>query len=111
MIENEGSWKRWTLKRLSLKTGARFCVTRGIVILSLGAVWSSVVFKSIRVARLQNEVGTEDCLSYTFSYQKCSEIFPKLFEPLFCRAGPKGVSTKGAFLNRSNFPALGHLIQ
>ena len=36
----------------------------------------------VRVAHLQNEVGTEcSCSSHKFSHEKCSEIFPDFFEP------------------------------
>ena len=38
-----------------------------------------------KVARLQSEFCTKEfLLSYEFSYEKCSEIFPKIVEPLFC---------------------------
>ena len=37
--------------------------------------------QTLRVARLQNEVGTKDFLRHEFSHEKCSEIFPKFFEP------------------------------
>ena len=39
----------------------------------------------IRVACLQSEFCTKDVFSsYEFSYEKCSEISPEMFEPLFC---------------------------
>ena len=38
----------------------------------------------IRVARLQNEVCTKDFFRATgISHEKCSEVFPENFEPLF----------------------------
>ena len=46
----------------------------------------------LKVARLQNEARTKDfLLSYEFSYEKCSEIVPEIFEPLF-GADRKGLS-------------------
>ena len=39
---------------------------------------------SVKVARLQSEFCTKDFFSsHEFSYEKCSEIFPEIFEPLF----------------------------
>ena len=40
----------------------------------------------IKVARLQSEFCTKDFFfsSYEFSHEKCSEISPEMFEPLFC---------------------------
>ena len=38
----------------------------------------------VKVALLQNEFGAKDCfLSYDFSYEKCSEIFPEKFSAFF----------------------------
>ena len=46
---------------------------------------SKIVQKSVKAVRLQSEFCTKDlCSSYEFSYEKCSEIFPEIFEPLFC---------------------------
>ena len=40
--------------------------------------------KSLKVARLQSEFCTKEIfLSYEFSYEKCPEISPEIFEPLF----------------------------
>ena len=37
------------------------------------------------MARLQSEFCTKDFFSsHKFSYEKCSENFPEIFEPLFC---------------------------
>ena len=37
------------------------------------------------MAHLQSEFCTKDFFSsYEFSYEKCSDIFPEFFEPLFC---------------------------
>ena len=42
-------------------------------------------FIKFKVARLQSEFRTKDfLLSYEFSYEKCPEISPDFFEPLFC---------------------------
>ena len=39
----------------------------------------------VRVARLQNEVGTNAfCSRHEFSSKKCSDVFPENVEPLFC---------------------------
>ena len=44
--------------------------------------------KMIKVARLQSEFCTKVLfLSYEFSYEKCSEVFPIFFEPSFCGSG------------------------
>ena len=38
----------------------------------------------VKVARVQSELCTKDFfLNYEFSYEKCSEIFPEVFEPLY----------------------------
>ena len=40
---------------------------------------------SLKVACLQSEFCTKDVFSsYEFCYEKCSEIFPEISEPLFC---------------------------
>ena len=36
----------------------------------------------LKVARLQSELGAKYFLSYEFSYEQCSEMFPNIFEPL-----------------------------
>ena len=36
-----------------------------------------------KVARLQSEFCTDYFLSYEFSYEKCCEIIPEAFDPLF----------------------------
>ena len=40
----------------------------------------------VNVARVQSELCTKDLffVSYEFSYEKYSEIFPEMFEPSFC---------------------------
>ena len=39
----------------------------------------------VKVAHLQSEFCTTDFFaSYEFSYERCSEIFPEIFAPLFC---------------------------
>ena len=41
--------------------------------------------KHVRLARLQNKVGTKYFFSrHEFSHEKCSEIFLEIFEPLLC---------------------------
>ena len=43
------------------------------------------VAQTVKVARLQSEFCTKDFfLSYEFSYEKCPEISPEIFEPFFC---------------------------
>ena len=61
----------------------------------------------LRVARLQSEFCTKDFfLSYEFSYEKCSEIFPEFFEPLFCGSEKiPGKFPPNFPLNFPNFPA------
>ena len=57
--------------------------------------------QSVKAARLQREFCTKIFLSYEFSYEKCSEISPEFFEPLFC------VSEKNPAKSRKfppNFP-------
>ena len=49
---------------------------------------------------------TKDFLSYEFSYEKCSEIFPGIFEPLFCGSEKNPGKFPPNFpLNFPNFPA------
>ena len=45
-------------------------------------------YRSLRVARLQHEVGTIFCFHTNFLTKKCSEVFLKIFELLFL-VGPK----------------------
>ena len=61
----------------------------------------------IKVARLQSEFCTKEFFSsYEFSYEKCSEIFPEFFEPLFCGVRKNAGKFPPNFpLNFPNFPA------
>ena len=38
----------------------------------------------LKVAQLQSEFCTKDVFELRISYEKCSDIFPEMFEPLFC---------------------------
>ena len=60
-----------------------------------------------KVARLQSEFYTKDFfLSHEFSYEKCSEIFPEILEPLFCGSDKiPGKFPPNFPLNFPNFPA------
>ena len=59
----------------SLRFGSCLCF-------SLRNFWR---FLLVKVARLQSELCTKDFfLSYEFSYEKCPDIFPEIFEPSFC---------------------------
>ena len=60
-----------------------------------------------KVARLQSEFCTKDLFSsHEFSYEKCSEIFPEIFEPLFCGSEKiPGKFPPNLPLNFPNFPA------
>ena len=56
-----------------------------------GGVFSKISCRGLQrsrgfpgAARLQNEVCTNDSSRHEFSHEKCSEIFPEFFEPLFC---------------------------
>ena len=61
----------------------------------------------VKVARLQSEFCTKDFFSsHEFSYEKCSEIFPEIFEPLFCGSEKiPGKFPPNFPLNFPNFPA------
>ena len=61
----------------------------------------------VKVARLQREFCTKDFFSsHEFSYEKCSEIFPEMFEPLFCGSEKiPGKFPPNFPLNFPNFPA------
>ena len=61
----------------------------------------------VKVARLQSEFCTKDFFSsHEFSYEKCSEIFPEIFEPLFCGSEKiPGKFPPNVPLNFPNFPA------
>ena len=64
--------------------------------------------KNVKVARLQSEFCTKDIFfsSHEFSYEKCSEIFPENFEPLFCGSEKiPGKFPPNFPLNFPNFPA------
>ena len=60
----------------------------------------------VKVARLQSEVRTRDCLSYEFAFEKCSENIPEYFTPssLWVRirrgigVGVKGVAGSDAIV-------------
>ena len=64
---------------------SRFCSVRSWFGHTQAVFGSDGSFRDI-VACLQNEFCTKDFFlaSYEFSYEKCSEIFPEIFEPLFC---------------------------
>ena len=59
------------------------------------------------MARLQSEFCTKDfCSSHEFSDEKCSEIVPEMFEPLFCGSEKIPGKFPPKFpLNFPNFPA------
>ena len=59
------------------------------------------------MARLQREFCTKDFFSsHEFSYERCSEIFPEIFEPLFCGSEKiPGKFPPNFPLNFPNFPA------
>ena len=63
--------------------------------------------RKVKVARLQSEFCTKDFFSsHEFSYEKCSEIFPENFEPLFCGSEKNPGKFPPNFpLNFPNFPA------
>ena len=56
----------------------------------------------VRVARLQNEVGTKDVFRGTNFLMKNSQIFPEIFEPLFC--GSKKIPKNSCQISRKKFP-------
>ena len=71
---------------LGIEISSTFVRVSGFVfVLSLGVVnpWFCKPW-ILRVARLQNGVGTKDFFEARFFSRKSSEIFPEMFVPLFC---------------------------
>ena len=68
---------------------------------------TKTTWKILKVARLQSEFCTERFFSsHEFSHEKCSEIFPENFEPLFCGSEKiPGKFPPNFPLNFPNFPA------